>query len=588
MNNNTTNSKPKSLRSKVVLLATISALATFLFIGCAIYGYSYFELKSNIRRNTAELMGTIDAQARKLTVGFLLKEQKLGQSALLRNYQESEQLSRIEIIPLGKSIPEFPDCPKLNTAVNCVNHQTNKVAVLTPLSDGDQTHGYLLKVRDLDAKTLSDEALIVSILLVVTLSSTFIILLILLTRLTSIQVPRYLKLLTTWIDSSLNTGTSTEPPHSNLSELDTLANSLKNVLDRHSKMLKENQAMQEKILVAKVSQQVAHDIRSPLSALTVVANQHSNSLTENSRILLKSAIDRIMDITNELSTSNSNHTNKKESRVEPLSGLIESVLTEKRYEYRSAHGITITGNLSNGYGAFSLVSLSDFKRILSNLVNNAVESLGEEGRVDIDLKKTDNKNIVEVRDNGKGIPSSMIKKVFEEGFSFGKPKGTGLGLSHAKHLIEAWGGSIRFESKKDQGSIIRIELPAQTSPEWYAPSVTLNETDEVIILDDDKAIHEIWRQRFQKVGKRSHHFYSATDLRTWIAKKQNLTGLIAFIDFQFRDSEEDGIDLATRMNFCSQRYIVTSNFENQEIQSRCIEFGLKLIPKPWAPLVPLV
>ncbi len=143
--------------------------------------------------------------------------------------------------------------------------------------------------------------------------------------------------------------------------------------------------------------QVAHDIRSPLAALENILNR-LNNLPEPERILTRTAVNRIKDIANNLIERNREVTaNKPESREKHkvqtneasttflLVSLVEPLLTEKRMQFRSKIDIDIDLQQDeSSYGLFSRVQPSEFKRVLSNLINNSVEALDCKGRVKVD------------------------------------------------------------------------------------------------------------------------------------------------------------------------------------------------------------
>lgn len=99
-------------------------------------------------------------------------------------------------------------------------------------------------------------------------------------------------------------------------------------------------------------------------------------------------------------------------------------------------------------------------RVLINLFTNAIQSVakGVKPLIIIDVK-TDNTNVVlQIKDNGKGIPKEMQEKLFRPNFTT-KTSGMGLGLAIVKNIIESSGGSITYETKEDQGTTFIITLP---------------------------------------------------------------------------------------------------------------------------------
>jgi signal transduction histidine kinase len=114
----------------------------------------------------------------------------------------------------------------------------------------------------------------------------------------------------------------------------------------------------------------------------------------------------------------------------------------------------------------------DIGRVLLNLLNNAFYAVhekkqsapdGYEPAVSVSTKKTDNKIVITVKDNGNGIPDKIKDKIFQPFFTT-KPtgKGTGLGLSLSYDIVKAHGGEIRVESTAGMETTLYIYLPSGT------------------------------------------------------------------------------------------------------------------------------
>ncbi|NBB73507.1 MAG: PAS domain S-box protein, partial [Bacteroidetes bacterium] len=106
------------------------------------------------------------------------------------------------------------------------------------------------------------------------------------------------------------------------------------------------------------------------------------------------------------------------------------------------------------------------RRILSNLVSNAVKFTSE-GRVTVRLRPSgDNRATIEVEDTGIGIAEEQMTHIFDEfvqesaGFTR-EYEGVGLGLSITRRLVQLLGGTVEAESEKGRGSIFRVRLPRE-------------------------------------------------------------------------------------------------------------------------------
>lgn len=92
----------------------------------------------------------------------------------------------------------------------------------------------------------------------------------------------------------------------------------------------------------------------------------------------------------------------------------------------------------------------ELKRMVSNIINNSIEAFRDDsGVIDLMLSENSDTLSIQIKDNGKGIPSHLLETAFERGATFNKPRGTGLGLFHAKDTVEKFGGKIDLSSKEN-------------------------------------------------------------------------------------------------------------------------------------------
>jgi signal transduction histidine kinase len=121
-----------------------------------------------------------------------------------------------------------------------------------------------------------------------------------------------------------------------------------------------------------------------------------------------------------------------------------------------ARGIEFTR--SDGSDAQVLGDGELLKQVLMNVIINAIQAAGEDGKIGIDEYVNDKSAVIEVTDNGEGIEHENIERIFDPFFST-KEKGTGLGLAIATKIMLAHGGTIKAKSEKGMGSTFQIVLP---------------------------------------------------------------------------------------------------------------------------------
>src|SRR4029077_15063665 len=104
---------------------------------------------------------------------------------------------------------------------------------------------------------------------------------------------------------------------------------------------------------------------------------------------------------------------------------------------------------------------SELNQVWTNLIVNAVDAMSEGGTLKVRTKKEPTDILVEIRDNGPGIPPDLRSRIFEPFFTT-KPvgEGTGLGLDTVARIVRKHRGNIRFESKPGD-SCFQVRLPLE-------------------------------------------------------------------------------------------------------------------------------
>lgn len=359
--------------------------------------------------------------------------------------------------------------------------------------------------------------------------------------------------------------------------------------------------------IAEMAKQVAHDIRSPLTALDVVMRTE-NSMTEEKRILARSAITRINDIANNLLAHNkvkalnsgevSIGISSEPRTVELLASLLESIMSEKREQFRSSLNVDIEYRSEvNSYGLFSSIQSADFKRVISNLINNAVEALPNSfGKIQVQLDREGDNVVISINDNGKGIPAHILPKLGQKGVSFDKhsnDSGSGLGLSHAKMAIESMGGILQIQSVESKGTLIKIYIPKMDSPAWFIERLELRPKNKIVVVDDDSSIHQIWQGRFDSAQVQRYdmavlHFSTPAALQTWFNKQESTSDILFLIDYEFLGQTQTGLDIIKSLDIGKKSILVTSRYEEPQIIQTVQSIGVRMIPKGMAGIVPII
>ena len=246
----------------------------------------------------------------------------------------------------------------------------------------------------------------------------------------------------------------------------------------HQLKLEKSQAME------RIARQVAHDIASPLTSINLVTL--SLSIPAKEKEMITAAVKRITAMTDELVNQHKSTWHNKSIQEqhlmiekiedgsvrksvqsslinEPINILktIELMIAEKRLQYSNQSNVQILSEIDESDEILISINEVELSRLLSNLINNSVEALeSQAGKVTLAVRNYSDKAVIEVRDNGKGIPEQIIEQLGQMGVSYGKESndqsGSGLGLYHAKNTVEAAGGSLNIQSKVGFGTVMRM------------------------------------------------------------------------------------------------------------------------------------
>ncbi|RPJ12739.1 MAG: GHKL domain-containing protein [Desulfobacteraceae bacterium] len=103
---------------------------------------------------------------------------------------------------------------------------------------------------------------------------------------------------------------------------------------------------------------------------------------------------------------------------------------------------------------------AQLQQVFLNLLTNAVDAIGKNGKIYLTSRRIDSEIAVSVRDDGPGIPKEYQSRVFEPFFTTKQSgKGTGLGLSVIYNIVSNMGGSIALDSEEGKGTTFTVRLP---------------------------------------------------------------------------------------------------------------------------------
>jgi len=225
------------------------------------------------------------------------------------------------------------------------------------------------------------------------------------------------------------------------------------------------QTIQEQQQIKTITDQLAHDIRSPLSSLRMIVHGCAE-LSETNRTTLRAVCDRISDIAyNLLKYSKPEHYTDalgKQNKLKPVkvSADLMEIITEKRYEY-SLHNIKFTSKFNNNNDIIINLDSQAFKRSISNIINNAVDAFDNRaGEVIVSLNVEDNEVQIIIEDNANGMPESIREKILNNiPITYNKTNGHGIAYSQIHDMLAKNNGTLQIQSKQNIGTKIILTFP---------------------------------------------------------------------------------------------------------------------------------
>jgi signal transduction histidine kinase len=204
----------------------------------------------------------------------------------------------------------------------------------------------------------------------------------------------------------------------------------------------------------RLSSMVRHDLRGPLQ--TIKAASYLIRKDPERYEDYTQRIDDCVDHANKLLEDLKNVLRPGEFITIPvnLSELAEHCLNDIIIPER----ISLLKNLETP--VIALVDPHRVRRVIDNLVKNAIEAMPEGGKLTVSTEKEGDKAVITITDTGIGIDDVVKKNLFTP-FITTKKTGTGLGLAICKRIVEDHGGTIIYDTKKNKGTSFTVTIPIQ-------------------------------------------------------------------------------------------------------------------------------
>ncbi|EAF4778138.1 PAS domain-containing protein [Listeria monocytogenes] len=216
---------------------------------------------------------------------------------------------------------------------------------------------------------------------------------------------------------------------------------------------------------------VSHELKTPVTALKGFAEtlldgaMYDEVLLKKFLTIIKEESDRLHRLIMDILALSRIEQNPVAENVELVD--VDEVIEQSArtiFEMATEKNIRVTITEKTSGSVMIETDRDKLQQIIINLLSNAINYTPVDGKVEVKLIEQEAEVIIEVTDNGIGIPAKDIDRVFERFYRVDKARsrhsgGTGLGLSIVKHLVENCGGRIEVESQEEVGSTFRVTLP---------------------------------------------------------------------------------------------------------------------------------
>lgn len=209
-------------------------------------------------------------------------------------------------------------------------------------------------------------------------------------------------------------------------------------------------------------QDLSHELRSPLTVLRTTVEALEEDVDPRMAAMLVHQVERLDRLTAELYELATIEAGHVELQLEslPVPTTVCDVMVDLTPEAEAAE-VEMRADIDDDLACWS--DRRGLYRVIRNLVDNAIKYNHPGGWVEVRGYLEDGMPVVEVEDNGEGIPSSELKAVLQRFYRVDRARtpgdgGLGLGLAIVKHMVQALGGTLELDSREGVGTTVTLRL----------------------------------------------------------------------------------------------------------------------------------
>lgn len=214
-------------------------------------------------------------------------------------------------------------------------------------------------------------------------------------------------------------------------------------------------------MIGRVAAGIAHEVKnhlSPFMLADMIAREYpaDQKIRSAAEIMLE-AQQHILDLVNEIRAVAGGSSTAREVEALDLAAVTEGVFRFMQCDAKLKRVRKV--NLLIHTRPLVLLNARSMRQVLVNLLRNAADAVPDDkGQIQVEVSETEEFGVVEVKDNGHGIPAEVAEKIFEPFFSTKGENGMGLGLDISRKLLVEQGGDIEFTSEPG-ATKFRVLLP---------------------------------------------------------------------------------------------------------------------------------
>lgn len=456
----------KRISLKIALIKIIggSALFSLVSVGACLLVNAYIERDRDLDLAAQELALSAPTQGRLLAPGILLAEEFGSVRLHLNEMRRAEGLDSSEVVSAEDAAPLRAklQCRESDSTWLCTD-KVGRATVMVPIRVPDRLLGYLVKSKTVKSAGFWSRISRPLAVLAVGLSLGLLITVLWVGWFIERRVRQPLLALTGTLTPVLEGKSEVAMPAFAVSEIQTIATQVEHLVRRR-------EADRTTTTILETVQMLAHDLKRPFHlltmGLTLIEEEKTPEGLKRAQALIQSnvggAMKEVRATLDELMEFGSAQPPTAEGK-DPGPILAQAVDAMPEVQ-----GGWIQTEFRLGHTRLASVEERKFRRILGNLLGNAVEAMGAHGTLwieTIDRRKEEGEFIeVCIGNSGSFVAEADRSRIFEPFYTKGKRGGTGLGLAIAAKFVRDHGGTIWCSADKEKGVEFRFTIPALAEP----------------------------------------------------------------------------------------------------------------------------